>query len=48
MIFTFDDATDSKFLCREICGRNFESIEEHTEYVKNGGCGKLLDILAQS
>jgi hypothetical protein len=48
MIFTFDDATDSKFLCRDICGRNFESIEEHTEYVKNGGCGKLLDTLAQS
>lgn len=43
----FLDATDSKMLCHEVCGRRFETIEEHTEYVKSGGCEKLITILAQ-
>ncbi|MCK5774322.1 MAG: C_GCAxxG_C_C family protein [Thermoplasmata archaeon] len=48
MLFTFDDATGSEFLCRNICGRKFNSMEEHTEYVRNGGCAKLIDTLASS
>ena len=47
-LFTFDDATGSKFKCREICGRNFKTVEEHTEHIRNGGCSKLMEILANS
>lgn len=47
-LFTFDDTTDSKFLCREICQRSFNTVEEHTEFIKNGGCTKLIDVLAKS
>ncbi len=48
VLFTFDDATGSKYLCSDICGRKFESIEEHSEYIRNGGCSKLIEVLSQS
>lgn len=48
VMLTFHDATDSKFHCREICGRKFNSVEEHTEYIKDGGCDKLIEVLANS
>ena len=38
--------TDSAILCRQISQRQFATIEEHTEYIQNGGCRKLLDALA--
>ncbi len=40
--------TDYEFRCDNICGRSFQTIDEHTEYIKNGGCAKLIDVLAQS
>jgi len=39
--------TDSEMLCAKICGKQFESIDEHTEYVRSGGCGKLIAALAK-
>jgi len=48
IMFTFHDTTDSKFLCSELCGKKFGSVEEHTEYIKKGGCAKLLEILANT
>jgi putative redox-active protein with C_GCAxxG_C_C motif len=47
-LFTFDDATGSKFRCEDICHRRFENIEEHTDHIRNGGCAKLIEILANS
>ncbi len=44
----FNEETDSKMLCSDICGLKFESLEDHTEYLKNGGCRKLLEVLANS
>ena len=45
---SFYEITDYKIECSEICGRHFNTISEHTEFIKNGGCNKLLDVLAQS
>ena len=39
--------TDSEMLCSKICGKHIKTIDEHTEYIKNGGCGKLIDALAK-
>jgi hypothetical protein len=39
--------TDYKFECREICQRKFNSVNEHTEYINQGGCSKLMKILAE-
>jgi len=38
--------TDSEMLCHKICGQTFKTIEEHTAFVKNGGCSKLIDMLS--
>ncbi|MEN8187915.1 MAG: C-GCAxxG-C-C family (seleno)protein [Bacteroidota bacterium] len=39
--------TDSEVLCNKICGKQFKSIDEHSEYIRNGGCEKLIDALAK-
>lgn len=43
---TFLAATDSEILCHKLAGQRFNSINEHTEFIKNGGCEKLIDGLA--
>lgn len=40
--------TDSEMLCKNICKRTFNSIDEHSEYIKNGGCSELIEALAKS
>ncbi len=44
---TFYNATDHEILCSKISGQSFKTIADHTEFIKNGGCNKLIDILAQ-
>ena len=44
----FYGATDSKILCHEICGQRFRTINDHAEFLKNGGCDKLINVLARS
>ena len=48
ILSTFYKETGSEMLCSKICGRHFNSIEEHAEFVKNGGCSKLIELLAQA
>jgi len=48
IIKRFYDVTDYKMECHEICGKQFKTIDEHTEFIKNGGCEKLINVLAQS
>lgn len=48
MLKAFNEATDNKMLCSEICGKNFKNLEDHTEYIKNGGCQTIMDVLASS
>ena len=38
--------TDSEILCHKICGQRFKTIDDHTAFVKNGGCRKLIDLLS--
>ncbi len=44
----FTKATGSEYSCRNICGRQFNTIDDHTEYLINGGCQKLMNVLAKS
>ena len=44
----FYKATDYEMECFKICGKRFKTIDEHTEFIKNGGCDKLIKVLAQS
>ena len=43
----FKKATNNEFLCAEICGNKFNSIEEHSAFIKNGGCNDIMDVLSQ-
>lgn len=44
----FQEATGGELRCRELCGRRFETVEEHTMFIENGGCGKLMAVLTAS
>ncbi len=44
----FYDVTGSEILCPKISGANFKNIAEHTDFIKNGGCDKVINLLAQS
>jgi len=41
-------ATDYEFTCRKITGREFKSIDEHTEFIRNGGCEKVIGVVVNS
>ena len=45
---TFYQTTNSKIICSDITGIHFNNIEDHTKFIKNGGCGKLIETLAKS
>jgi len=45
---TFNEETNSEMLCHNICQQQFKTIEEHTQFIKNGGCNKLIETLAKS
>ena len=44
----FDDASGGEILCHKICGRYFKTIDEHADFIKNNGCGKLITALART
>ena len=43
----FFEITDSEILCRKISGKQFNTINEHSEFVKKGGCHSLINQLAE-
>jgi hypothetical protein len=42
----FIGETDSRFLCSEIVGRTFDGIDDHAAYLREGGCARILALLA--
>ncbi len=44
---TFSTATGGEILCQRICDKHVGTIDEHMEFVKNGGCSVLIDVLAR-
>lgn len=48
IIKKFHEAAGPETECHKITGRRFKTISEHTEFIKSGGCDKLLQVLARS
>jgi hypothetical protein len=46
LIDQFVEAADYEFECAKIVGRKFENLEDHAEYIRNGGCSKIIEALA--
>ncbi len=38
--------TGYEFECSEICGRKFESTGDHANYMRGGGCSRIIDVLS--
>ncbi len=45
---TFYEETNYEIQCDKICGQRFQTLDEHTEFIKKGGCKKLIDVLADT
>ena len=43
----FKKETGSELRCDQISGRSFKNVDEHTEYICNGGCRNLIDLFTQ-
>jgi hypothetical protein len=39
-------STDYKFECSEIVGRKFEDVADHAGHLCDGGCSKIIEVLA--
>jgi hypothetical protein len=44
----FLEASGSKIQCRDLCGREFKSLDEHTRFINDGGCRRVMEILSGS
>jgi hypothetical protein len=42
----FTECTGDEFECSKIVGRKFESVGDHARYVRDGGCSKIIEVLA--
>ena len=45
---TFYMETDSRILCSDISRKLFINFDDHSSYIKNGGCDRLINTLAES
>ncbi len=43
LLEAFNLQTGSEMMCHKICGKYFSSLEEHSDFVKSGGCANLID-----
>ena len=48
LIGKFVKCTGYEFECSKIVGRKFENVADHARHVCNGGCSKIIDVLASS
>ena len=47
IINKFYEKTDYEMECDKITGKRFKTVSEHTEFIQNGGCDKLIRMLAE-
>jgi hypothetical protein len=46
LIDKFLKKTDYEFECSKIVGRKFENIGDHADYLHDGGCSEIIELLA--
>jgi hypothetical protein len=42
----FLECTNYEFECSTIVGRRFDTIDDHARYVCDGGCSRIIEVLA--
>ena len=48
LLKTFNEVTHNTILCSDICGQKFKTLDDHTVYLKSGGCSTLIKVLANT
>ncbi len=48
LIDTFLEVADHEFECSEITGQEFQSIDDHARYLRDGGCSEIIDALVET
>jgi len=48
LVEKFYKQTGYEILCSEITKRNFDTLDEHTEFISNGGCKEIIGFLSES
>jgi hypothetical protein len=46
IINRFLKASNYQYECVEITGRKFKDVKEHAEFLRGGGCAKIIEVLA--
>jgi len=46
VIDEFLKVSDYEFECSNIVGKEFETVDDHARYVRDGGCGAMIEALA--
>ncbi len=44
---TFLTVTNKEMKCSKICGKQFTTVEEHSEFVRQGGCSRIVEALSK-
>ncbi len=44
----FNEVTNNEMLCSKITGQSFETVNDHSEFINNGGCEDLIEVLGGS
>ncbi len=44
----FYEANGPEMLCHQISGQRFKTMDDHSKFINNGGCEKLINALARS
>ncbi len=47
VIERFLESADYEFECAKIVGRRFEDVNDHACYLRQGGCSKIIEALAE-
>ncbi len=47
LIENFLKSSDYEFECSAIVGRKFENIEDHANFIREGGCSEIIETLAK-
>ncbi|HMB23045.1 MAG: C-GCAxxG-C-C family (seleno)protein [Chloroflexota bacterium] len=42
----FAECTNGEFECSKIVGRQFESVSDHADYLRRGGCSQIIEVLS--
>lgn len=48
LVDIFVESSNYEFECAEIVGRKFDSVNDHANYMSNGGCAKIIEVLASA